>query len=69
MTSAIPIKDYRGMAALSQEQQQQLQAATAANEQALRRLHAAGSYTFTDDMPTARLNSGYDIPMVGLGTS
>lgn len=68
MTSPIRIKDYRGLTALSQEQEQQLQAATAANEQALRKLHAAGSYTFVNDMPTARLNSGYDIPLVGLGT-
>lgn len=68
MNSPIRIKDYRGLTALSQEQEQQLQAATAANEQALRKLHAAGSYTFVNDMPTARLNSGYDIPLVGLGT-
>jgi hypothetical protein len=68
MTSAVRIKDYRGLTALSPEQQQQLQTATAANEQALRRLHASGSYTIVGDMPTARLNSGYDIPLVGLGT-
>jgi hypothetical protein len=68
MTSSVRIKDYRGLTALSEEQQQQLQAASAANAQALRKLHAAGNYTFVDDMPAAKLNSGYDIPLVGLGT-
>lgn len=68
MASEVPVKDYRGLTALSQEQQQELQAATAANAQALRKLHAAGDYTFVDDMPTAKLNSGYNIPLVGLGT-
>jgi hypothetical protein len=68
MTSDVRIKDYRGLTALSEEQQQQLQAATAANAQALRKRKAAGSYTFVDDMPAVKLNSGYEIPLVGLGT-
>jgi hypothetical protein len=68
MTSNVRIKDYRGLTALTEEQQQQLQDASAANAQALRKLHAAGNYTFVDDMPAVKLNSGYEIPLLGLGT-
>lgn len=29
---------------------------------------AVNAYTFIKDMPTAKLSSGYSIPLVGLGT-
>lgn len=68
MAPGIRVKDYRGLTALSPEQQLQLHQAREQNDRDLRRTQAANSYTFLKDMPTAKLNSGYDIPCIGLGT-
>lgn len=65
-TTASPclrIKDYRGLIQLTPEQEQQLAAAKAAA--------AASSPAQPEQQlraPAAKLNSGYEIPMVGLGT-
>lgn len=59
MATCLRIKDYRGLRHLTPEQEQQLAAARAAHTTA-----AAQPL----QMPTAQLSSGYDIPLVGLGT-
>jgi len=59
MTTCLRIKDYRGLRHLTPEQEQQLAAARAA--------HATAAAQPLP-MPTAQLSSGYDIPLVGLGT-
>jgi hypothetical protein len=61
MASCIRIKDYRGLNQLSPEQEQQLAVAKAAQQHA-----TAPAQQLV--LPTAKLNSGYDIPLVGLGT-
>lgn len=58
------IKDYRGLTKLTPEQEQQLAAAKAAAAA------AASSPAQPQQLraPAAKLNSGYEIPLVGLGT-
>lgn len=83
--------DYRGLSALSPEQEQRLQSLKIAEKTSLQQqyseqqqpvlashpaagvapavVHAASAYTSLGAaMPTAQLNSGYDIPLIGLGT-
>ena len=57
------IKDYRGLTQLTPEQEQQLAAAKAAAA-------AANSPAQAQQLrvPAAKLSSGYEIPLVGLGT-
>eukprot|EP00775_Hariotina_reticulata_P009976 gene9976-10130_t len=83
------VLDYRGLSALSPEQEQRLQALKLAESTSLQQHHgqqqqpvltsppvttgapavnAASAYTSPDGMPTAKLNSGYEIPLIGLGT-
>jgi hypothetical protein len=70
MTSRLIVKDYRGLTKLTPEQEQQLAAARLAAQQhqhvtaAAQQLPAA----LQTPAPTARLNTGYEIPLVGLGT-
>jgi hypothetical protein len=63
MASCIRIKDYRGLTQLTPEQEQQLAAAQVKAAQQ----HATAPAKQLA-VPTAKLNSGYDIPLVGLGT-
>lgn len=62
----IEVKDFRGLGEPSQEEIEQIEAARASDEQARRqhlyRLDAATA------CPTAKLNTGHLIPLVGLGT-
>lgn len=64
MASCVSIKDYRGLTHLTPEQEQQLAAWRAAAQQHKNVTAAALQL----QVPTAKLNSGYDIPLVGLGT-
>lgn len=63
-SSCVRIKDYRGLTALTPEQEQQLAAAQA--KAAAQQYATAPAQPLV--VPTAKLNSGYDIPLVGLGT-
>jgi hypothetical protein len=73
------IKDYRGLTQLKPEQEQQLAAAKAAAvaataaAEALTAAAAAAESGHAQAQqqlraPAAKLNSGYEIPLVGLGT-
>jgi hypothetical protein len=70
MTSRLTVKDYRGLTKLTPEQEQQLAAARLAAQQHLYATAAAQQLPAALQTPTpvATLNSGYDIPLVGLGT-
>lgn len=66
VTAGLPclrIKDYRGLTQLTPQQEQQLAAAKAAAA-------AASGPAQPQQLraPAAKLNSGYEIPLVGLGT-
>lgn len=68
MAGAVRVEDYRGLKELTTDQMEQLKVAKEADQQQRKQHHAAASYTFVNDQPTAKLNSGHVIPLVGLGT-
>lgn len=65
----IEVKDFRGAPEPSAEERQELEAKREADEVKRRDLNAARlGYTLPPPAPSAKLNSGYSIPLVGLGT-
>jgi hypothetical protein len=70
MASCLRIKDYRGLTSLTPEQEQLVAAARAAAAQLQLQNQQQNPTAAAQQLqvPAARLNSGYDIPLVGLGT-
>lgn len=68
MSESVQVKDYRGLKELTPEQVEKLSVSREADQQDRQRHSAAAGYTFVDQQVRAKLTSGFEIPLVGLGT-